>query len=630
MENREREMLDELRDMAEEIQVPEGLTPDAVEKKLLEVDERKSARKRRRILTVGLAAACCLLVCGAVYRIWSQQNAGGGEGFLFTEDRKTDGVIETAESYKEVYKYAKRYEYYGGGDDAVDTGTEMTTSDSMTEAADGASEDTKTSSAEYSDTNVRQEGVDEGDVVKTDGRYLFTLAENRNKIAVIDTQNGLAKAGEIRMGEYEYICEFYIRDGKAIVILRKDWYSEADMEEFYYFQHGSTTVRTYDLQDISQPELIGEVTQSGDYSSSRISGEYLYLFSQYYISEMEKDIPETFIPVIAEKTIPEEDIYLPEEDSACMYELVTAIHLENPGEVADSKAILGKGGELYVSGQNIYWYETEWESGWSGKAMTNIRKLSYQDGRIEAVAQGEIPGYINDSFSIDEYNGYLRIVTTNEDTNGVYVLNEKMETVGTIEGLAQDERVYSARFFGDTGYFVTFRETDPLFSVDLSDPQNPQIVGELKIPGFSEYLHPYGENQLLGIGMAADEETGITDGVKLSMFDISDRTDVKENNVFVMENVYSTDVFYNYKAVVIDSEKNLIGFSGYTEGGETYFVFSYDAENGFVCRLQEMVNGNSYAETRGVYIGDVLYIVKGNIIEAYDLNSYSKVGDIII
>ena len=221
-------------------------------------------------------------------------------------------------------------------------------------------------------------------------------------------------------------------------------------------------------------------------------------------------------------------------------------------------------------------------------------------------------------------------MTTNEDTNGVYVLNEKMETVGTIEGLAQDERVYSARFFGDTGYFVTFRETDPLFSVDLSDPQNPQIVGELKIPGFSEYLHPYGENQLLGIGMAADEETGITDGVKLSMFDISDRTDVKENNVFVMENVYSTDVFYNYKAVVIDSEKNLIGFSGYTEGGETYFVFSYDAENGFVCRLQEMVNGNSYAEPRGVYIGDVLYIVKGNIIEAYDLNSYSKVGDIII
>ena len=372
------------------------------------------------------------------------------------------------------------------------------------------------------------------------------------------------------------------------------------------------------------------MTQSGDYSSSRISGEYLYLFSQYYISEMEKDIPETFIPVIAEKTIPEEDIYLPEEDSACMYELVTAIHLENPGEVADSKAILGKGGELYVSGQNIYWYETEWESGWSGKVMTNIRKLSYQDGKIEAVAQGEIPGYINDSFSIDEYNGYLRIVTTNEDTNGVYVLNEKMETVGTIEGLAQDERVYSARFFGDTGYFVTFRETDPLFSVDLSDPQNPQIVGELKIPGFSEYLHPYGENQLLGIGMAADEETGITDGVKLSMFDISDRADVKENNVFVMENVYSTDVFYNYKAVVIDSEKNLIGFSGYTEGGETYFVFSYDAENGFVCRLQEMVNGNSYAETRGVYIGDVLYIVKGNIIEAYDLNSYSKVGDIII
>ena len=127
------------------------------------------------------------------------------------------------------------------------------------------------------------------------------------------------------------------------------------------------------------------------------------------------------------------------------------------------------------------------------------------------------------------HKGNLRVVTTEGETNSVYVLDKELKQIGAIEDLAEDERVYSARFMGEVGYFVTFRETDPLFSVDLSDPEKPKIVGELKIPGFSDYLHFYGEDQLLGIGMNVDEETQITDGVKLSMFDISDKTDVKEN-----------------------------------------------------------------------------------------------------
>ena len=183
---------------------------------------------------------------------------------------------------------------------------------------------------------------------------------------------------------------------------------------------------------------------------------------------------------------------------------------------------------------------------------------------------------------------------------------------------------------GDTGYFVTFRETDPLFSVDLSDPANPKILGELKIPGFSEYLHPYGENQLLGIGMEVDEKTAVTSGMKLSMFDISDNTNVLEKNKYNMENAFGSDALYNYKAVLIDADKNIIGFSAYEEGSECYYLFSYDEEKGFECLMKEHVNGDGFSSARGLYIGKVLYVVKGNIIEAYSLETYKKINDLII
>lgn len=221
-------------------------------------------------------------------------------------------------------------------------------------------------------------------------------------------------------------------------------------------------------------------------------------------------------------------------------------------------------------------------------------------------------------------------MATVDETNSVYVLNEKLKMIGSIKNLAKDERVYSARFMGDVGYFVTYRETDPLFSVDLSDPKNPKIIGKLKIPGFSDYLHFYGENMLLGIGMSVEEDTQATDGVKLSMFDLTDKTDVKEVNKLILKNVYSTDVSYDYKAALVEPERNMIGFPANTEGGDRYFLFSYDEKEGFKCNLSEQINGNYGNAARGVYIEDVLYVVRGNIIEGYSLKDYKKVDDIIL
>ena len=212
--------------------------------------------------------------------------------------------------------------------------------------------------------------------------------------------------------------------------------------------------------------------------------------------------------------------------------------------------------------------------------------------------------------------------------NTLYILDENLEELSRITNLAPDEDVYSARFMGDIGYFVTYRQMDPLFSVDLSDPKNPEILGELKIPGFSEYLHPYGEGQLLGIGMDVDETGMVTNGVKLSMFDTSDPKDVQEAAKYVIEEAYSTEVGYNYKAALVDAEENLIGFLAYCEAGVSYFVFSYD-EEGFTCEFEkDMLGYNS--NMRGIYVGDKFYIVTGNTVESFMLESFDKVDDIVL
>ena len=494
-------------------------------------------------------------------------------------------------------------------------------------------------SGDYSQTNVRQEGVDEGDIVKTDGRYLYVVEDNGQTVDIVKADGGnLEKSGSIELGKDYDIREIYLNTEKQklvivcerVVLYNDSFEAQTDsVEDDYVWDEQKTVAITYDIQDVSHPSEEGRVSQSGSYSSSRMAGGYLYLFSEYYVGgEIDKVEPRTYIPLINEKTIEESSICLPQIAQGCMYEVITSINIENPDQVEDNKAIFSKGGQVYVSNHNIYFYETEWSD--FDSSVTTIRKISYQNGQLEAKKQGSFKGYLNDSFSIDEYDGYLRVVTTFGDTNAVYVLDENLKVTGSIEDLAEDERIYSARFFGDTGYFVTFRETDPLFSVDLSDPENPKILGELKIPGFSEYLHFYGEDRLLGIGMSADEETGSAENVKLSMFDISDNTDVKEVAMYELEDVFGTDVSYDYKSVLADPEKNLIGFAGYTWSGENYYLFTYDEKDGFICKLEEEINGNTSRGTRGIYIQDTLYVIQGNVIEAYRLSDSEKVGDFIL
>ena len=174
-------------------------------------------------------------------------------------------------------------------------------------------------------------------------------------------------------------------------------------------------------------------------------------------------------------------------------------------------------------------------------------------------------------------------------------------------------------------YFVTFRETDPLFAVDLSDPASPKVLSALKIPGFSEYLHFYGEGRLFGLGMAADEETGWTECLKLSMFDTSDPTDVTEKTMLELREYMWSPALYDHHAALINIEKNIIAFPT----DSSYLIYSYSDDSGFVKKGEVPFDGWS-DNTRGLYIGEYMYICSSYNVIVIDMADYSVINEIAI
>lgn len=639
MEKREQDLLYKIEVGSENVVVPDSLKPENMKKKLEQHAWEERRRKRRRQWKfAGAAAACVVLVAGiAVYQNQMKLNETGST-VTKSVDSSDSAVAESVEkcpvnkgeqenqkyyakSYKEIRKYIEASE-------KEETAKGSTKEQLLCADATG----------DYSNTNVRQEGVDEADVAKTDGRYLYVLEDDGDYVSIVDTKTSMKKISEIKAPKDETIEEFYLTEKNKKVVMICSNSSDDDYEDVEDVTRSSliskqtegTRVVTYDVQDKKHPKKAGEVSQNGEYEFSRISDGYLYIFSNYWVAgNWKKKHPSTYIPYVDGDLMKAKDIYLPEGTKGCMYEIVSAINLKQPDKIADSKAIFSEGGDAYVSNKNIYYYEEEW-TGNGKQEKTLLRKLSYKKGKLAVVAQKTFRGYLNDSFSIDEYDGYLRMVVTRGKTNAVYVLDQKLKLTGKITNLAKDERVYSARFLGDTGYFVTYKETDPLFSVDLSNPKNPKILGRLKIPGFSNYLHFYGEDKLLGIGMDVDKKGDVTDGVKLSMFDISDKKNVKEEHKYTLKDVYSTDVEWDYKAALIDVEKNIIGFPAGGENRQMYYLFSYTEEKGFQSNMKEKIYGSDALSTRGIYIKDRLYVIHGNVLKAYSLKTYKKVDDCLL
>jgi uncharacterized secreted protein with C-terminal beta-propeller domain len=294
----------------------------------------------------------------------------------------------------------------------------------------------------------------------------------------------------------------------------------------------------------------------------------------------------------------------------------------------------------------------------SDVTRTVIHKIALDEGNLKYIANSEVPGYLLNQFSMDESGNRFRIATTTDSfsrsgsitSNNVYVLDDNLNHVGSLTKIAPDERIYSARFMGDKLFLVTFKQVDPFFVIDLSS-DTPKILGALKIPGFSNYLQPYDKDHIIGIGRDTKENQwgGVqTNGVKISMFDVSDFNNPKETDTIVIGDAGTdSEILYNHKALLLDKEKNVMSipiksnyrilFEPDSQSTDMYqqknwngfYVYGFEnnkfVERGKIAHYIWENNYNvQYMQSRSLYIDDTLYTVMDGSIKMNDLNDISN------
>ena len=399
--------------------------------------------------------------------------------------------------------------------------------------------------------------------------------------------------------------------------------------------------------------------------SQKYNNMYNYVYNDvtgnYEEQEVEIELP-TYKDTISGddyKTIECTDIYYIKGSEDSSYTLVTAVNI-NKNEEANVETFLGLGNEIYCSENNIYVTKAKYDSQYSRvfgtydyNSETDIFKFKLLDNNIEFLGKGTVNGTVLNQFSMDEYNGYFRIATTgynekNDTVNNVFILDENLKEVGSLKGLAEGEKIYSVRFMNDIGYVVTFEQVDPLFVIDLKDPVNPEVKGELKIPGYSSYLHPYDDTHIIGIGMNTEVTkygSVTTKGIKISMFDVSDLNNPKELfNTILGENYGYSEALNNHKAVLCSKEKELLALpanisdESYDDTFNGAIIFKVDLENNkFVeeikVKSEKIKSENSSYKyndeiRRIIYIGDYLYTLADTNVNIIDIDTYKVIDKI--
>ncbi|MBO8165374.1 MAG: beta-propeller domain-containing protein [Brevibacillus sp.] len=552
------------------------------------------------------------------------------------------------------------------------------------------------SGAGYSATNVQVAGVDEADLVKTDGTYLYRISGKRVIVALAAPAEQMKVVSSLSYeGEEFYPAELYV-DDKHLVVIGHDEKRVSKPP----FHVTSTKAIVYDLRDKTNLKQVKEVSIEGQYLSSRKIGSALYLVANKYIDYywIMKEKAELPAPVYSDSAEGSEpfpvdygDIrYFPESIEP-NYLLIGGINLEQPDQPIQLSTYLGAGENIYASPKHLYVAVTGYELERTflierpAEQKTTLYKFAMDSGKTEYRGKGEVPGSILNQFSMDEHDGYFRIATTKGEVwrtdehtskNNLYILDESLNITGKIEDIAPGERIYSVRFMGDRGYMVTFKKVDPLFVIDLQDPTKPTILGKLKIPGYSDYLHPYDENHLIGFGKDAVEapvENSGTDssattayyqGMKVALFDVSDvNHPIEKFSLIIGDRGTDSELLHNHKALLFSKEKNLLAFPitvreiperakqanrrDVMRYGEFTFqgayVYQLDLEKGFTLRqkithLTEedlLKSGDTWYSSgknveRILYIGSTLYTLSPSMIKAHDLNTFQEVGSLLL
>ncbi len=560
-----------------DINLPESLSGENIVK-LIEAENAGKSKKRkgvvRRFVAVGVAA--CLMITG-VSVLLDKGLFSTPENIIEDENVQNQIVQNTAGDYSELLSFIKEYAeeykeknrnylyYYSANVDGVLTDDVMVGGLKAEESADADAQggtvngsvsfgsEESTADGSFGEVNLREYGVKEADIFITDGKYLYCIDTWGRRLRIIKanddgTLESVYEGKECLIddrgtGEQIYYSGLYVYESFLIV-----GFTRYDLDK-HYTKSDVSGVQIYDVSDKSAPVLKKEIALDGTYVSSRIIDSSLVLVTRYSIIEQyetENDID--LLPAVYngdyKYNVPCDCIVYNRTDNPETYVNIGKIDLGNLEKEPVVSSYLGSVSDTYCTRDTLYLigaktkFSNETDDGrvvgFGGVMIrtedvcTTVTKADISGDTVDIKCRAEFEGSILNDYSIDEYNGFLRVaVTTLDNENSIYVFDENLGKVGELKGLADGEQIKSARFMGNTAYVVTFVQTDPLFVIDFTEPTAPVIKGEVKLPGFSSYLHPAGDGLLVGIGVGGTE-TGTDGSSKISLFDVSDPASPKE------------------------------------------------------------------------------------------------------
>ena len=558
-------------------------------------------------------------------------------------------------------------------------------------------------SKEYSTTNIQVENVDEADITKTDGDYIYSISDNN--VIITNSINPENIKIEATIVQYDGCIpeELIIYKDKLVVINSKNNNSTSYYSSRY---NSNTVVKIYNIENKAKPVELKNYELYEPYYTSRCIDNELYVIASGKLKKEQSVIIRKYKEDNQEKEIPLNSINYLKGVKTNNQSIISVVDLDNPKSDVRINSYLIDISNAYVSQNSIYLLNTGYDY---DESVPKIRDLfgikgiigvltyddydySYvnkteiykfdisKDGSLSYKAKTKIDGKTINQYSLDEKDGHLRIALYDDDGARVAILDNNLKQIGISDYVAKGETMYSSRFIGDKAYLVTFKNMDPLFVIDLSDETKPKVLGELKIPGYSTYLHPYDENHLIGIGMETEEVVNRNSngkvvstttkiiGMKMALFDVTDVNNPTQISQTVIGDRRTTSaILTNPKALLFSKKKQLIAIpvNNYNEDfevssssdsytsmidsykkynknyvAEGYFVYNINLEEGFKLKgiitheksLKNIPNYyyNNSKLLRGLYIDNNLYTVSESAIKVNNLDTLELIKEIKI
>jgi uncharacterized secreted protein with C-terminal beta-propeller domain len=518
-------------------------------------------------------------------------------------------------------------------------------------AVGGLPSSTGAGSEEFSTTNIQETGVDEADVVKNDGTYLYLIREQELYIIRAAPPESMGIVSRTPISGQPQVL--YLK-GDRIAVLGGLGYAG-----------GNVTVTIVNIADRAAPAIEATVETEGQLVTSRLIASALHVVVRvaprlprpFDAPEVDEPTLDEMIPdlitehsdgsSVARDIVEWNEAFRPEEPDGSLLTVVLTLNLDRPSEPVRSAAVVSNASTVYASSDSIYLTDGDYSFDGEQRESTRIARLDLRDEGAVLVGAGAVPGRLLNRFSLGEHDGYIRLATTTGHVsrggdgsarNHVYVLeleDRELRIVGRLEDVAPGERIYSARFLGSRGFLVTYKNVDPLFTLDLSDPTTPRVVGELKVPGYSDYIHPLGSDHLLTIGKDTVDmgEFAWYQGVQLSVFDVSDFASPRRVDAEVIgvrgtqsEALYEPHAF-NYFAPI---EMLAVPMTIYEDAGPAPSATGqrtfqglclYRVEPGAGIEPLGQISTAAVAWTRGIFMAEHVYAVTAAQVQAVPLDN---------